>query len=99
MDIDGDRAGVILPLDSTSANLSRAGGKGANLSELARAGFDVPPGFIVTTEAYRAFVEANEIQARLLALAKAAPADDPVALESASEAIGALFSRGVLPEA
>ena len=29
-----------------------AGGKGANLGELVRAGFDVPPGFVVTTEAY-----------------------------------------------
>ena len=31
-----------------------AGGKGANLGELVRAGLPVPPGFVVTTEAYRA---------------------------------------------
>lgn len=32
------------------------GGKGANLGELTRAGFSVPQGFCVTTEAYRTFI-------------------------------------------
>ncbi|WNB84633.1 PEP/pyruvate-binding domain-containing protein [Cellulomonas sp. ATA003] len=34
-------------------DLAVAGGKGANLGELVRAGFDVPGGFVVTTAAYR----------------------------------------------
>ena len=33
------------------------GGKGANLGELSVAGFPVPPGFVLTTDAYDAFVE------------------------------------------
>ena len=37
------------------------GGKGANLARLTRAGFPVPPGWILSTEAYRAFVAANEL--------------------------------------
>ena len=40
-------------------DLQRAGGKGANLGELVRAGFPVPPGFIATTAAYDRFVAAN----------------------------------------
>ncbi len=32
------------------------GGKGANLAEMARLGLPVPPGFIVSTEACRAFL-------------------------------------------
>jgi pyruvate, water dikinase len=37
-----------------------AGGKGANLGELTRAGFPVPPGFVVTADAYlRAMEEAG----------------------------------------
>ncbi len=35
-----------------------AGGKGANLGELAANGFPVPPGFVVSAEAYRRFTEA-----------------------------------------
>lgn len=35
--------------------LAEVGGKGANLGEMARAGFPVPEGFCVTTAGYRAF--------------------------------------------
>ncbi|GAB3002210.1 PEP/pyruvate-binding domain-containing protein [Saccharothrix stipae] len=38
------------------ADLAEAGGKGANLGELVTAGFPVPEGFVVTTEAYDAVV-------------------------------------------
>lgn len=38
------------------SSLPLVGGKGANLGEMTRAGFPVPPGFCVTTEAYRAFI-------------------------------------------
>ena len=44
---------LIIPLDSQIAQINNAGGKGANLSKLLRAGFPVPPGFIITTEAYQ----------------------------------------------
>ncbi|MDJ0349341.1 PEP/pyruvate-binding domain-containing protein [Cryobacterium sp. PH29-G1] len=39
-----------------STDLARAGGKGANLGELVAAGFAVPPGFVITTAAYREVV-------------------------------------------
>ena len=35
-----------------SKNLALAGGKGAYLGDLTQAGFDVPPGFVITTAAY-----------------------------------------------
>ncbi|HEY5221669.1 MAG TPA: PEP/pyruvate-binding domain-containing protein [Microbacteriaceae bacterium] len=38
-------------------DIALAGGKGANLGELVRAGFPVPAGFIVTTDAYRSAME------------------------------------------
>lgn len=34
-------------------HIATAGGKGANLGEMARSGFPVPPGFCVSTEVYR----------------------------------------------
>ena len=42
-------------------DVAQAGGKGANLGELTRAGFPVPAGFVVTTLAYRRFVEQNHL--------------------------------------
>ncbi|GAA4547519.1 PEP/pyruvate-binding domain-containing protein [Pseudonocardia xishanensis] len=41
-----------------SGDLAAVGGKGANLGELARAGLPVPAGFVLTTGAYAAFVDA-----------------------------------------
>ena len=40
-----------------NADLSRVGGKGLNLGKLTSAGFRVPPGFCVTTDAYRFSVQ------------------------------------------
>src|SRR5262249_26669582 len=39
--------------------LPEVGGKGANLGELTRAGFPVPPGYCITTAAYRKFVQTS----------------------------------------
>jgi len=39
-----------------------AGGKGASLGELVSAGVNVPPGFVVTSEAYRAFLRYNGLE-------------------------------------
>lgn len=86
----------ILSFKSIEATLARAGGKGANLAELVRAGFTVPPGFVVTTDAYRAFVEANQLQPRLLALADDISPNNPAALENTSAEIRALFEQGTL---
>ncbi len=45
----------------TKKAIPLAGGKGANLGELVRAGFPVPPGFVVTTLAYDRFVAGNSL--------------------------------------
>jgi rifampicin phosphotransferase len=90
-------AAYILTLTAPDATLDRVGGKAANLSRLARAGFAVPPGFIVTTDAYRRFVGANGIQPRILALAASVTADDLGALETVSAEIRALFAEGAAP--
>lgn len=87
----------ILGFSSPEATLARAGGKGANLAALARAGFSVPPGFIVATDAYRAFVVANSIEPRLLALTQSISPDEPGELEETSSAIRSLFEQGSMP--
>jgi rifampicin phosphotransferase len=77
-------------------DIALAGGKGANLGELSRAGLPVPGGFVITTAAYDAFVEASGIKSEVVALALRA--EDPVSYEASTARIGALFSRGELPE-
>ncbi len=90
-------SGMILDFTSHETTLARAGGKGANLASLAQAGFPVPPGFIVTTDAYRAFVATNKIESHILALVGSVEPENPNALDETSEKIQALFSAGTLP--
>jgi phosphohistidine swiveling domain-containing protein len=73
--------------------IDQAGGKGANLGELTRAGLPVPPGFVIVTEAYRGYVAEHQLAEKIAALA--APTDDPAGYESASEQIRALFANEV----
>ena len=80
-------------------DIALAGGKGANLGELSHAGLPVPPGFVLTTIAYDAFVEANGIQDAIVGRALVTRADDPAGFEEVAEEIGALFSGGKVPEA
>ncbi len=51
----------ILSLNEIDADaLPKVGGKGANLGEMTRAGFNVPPGFCVTTAAFDQFMSGAE---------------------------------------
>lgn len=47
--------------DIRKQDVAIAGGKGANLGEMVCAGFLVPPGAVVTADAYRQFMEENGI--------------------------------------
>ncbi|HKX13894.1 MAG TPA: PEP/pyruvate-binding domain-containing protein, partial [Propionibacteriaceae bacterium] len=76
-----------------SGDIDQAGGKGANLGELTRAGLPVPPGFVVVTEAYRAYIIEHQLADKIAALA--APTDDPAAYDEASGQIRALFSNEI----
>ena len=42
------------------------GGKGAGLAEMCRIGVPVPPGFTITTEAYRAYMDAGQSVTEML---------------------------------
>jgi len=75
-----------------------AGGKGANLGKLSHGGLPVPGGFVLTTKAYGAFVESNEIGDAIVKLASVPRADDPAEFEEVAGRIHALFSGSKVPE-
>lgn len=88
----------ILPLDTDSATLANSGGKGHNLTQLVRAGLPVPAGFIITTDAYRRYVEENKLQAFILDRLKETDVSDPDALKAASDEIRARFAAGTMSD-
>jgi len=79
------------------SDLDEAGGKGANLGELARAGFPVPPGFVLTTAAYQDFVNANGIAGRILELAALPAGASNDDYEAAARQIRSLFAESTMP--
>lgn len=88
---------LILFLDSPEVNPEVAGGKGANLSQMALAGFSVPAAFIITTTAYKAFIQGNGLEERIAGFSRSALAGSPKSLEDASRSIRQLFYGGTIP--
>jgi pyruvate,water dikinase len=83
--------------DVRAADLSRVGGKAASLGELTGAGLPVPPGFVVTADTYRTFIEEAGIDAELFAAVDIDP-EDSASLAAASERARELITETPLPE-
>jgi len=62
-----------------------AGGKGANLGELTRFGVPVPPGFVVTAEAFRQFLDKAGLRQAILDRLAGLNVDDEGALNQTAE--------------
>jgi pyruvate,water dikinase len=76
---------LVLPFaDLGRESISIAGGKAANLGELTRAGFPVPPGFVLTTAAYDAVREAAGLGPLLEDMAHLPPSARDELVEKAS---------------
>ena len=73
--------------DLTKTDVAIAGGKGANLGEMTRAGLPIPPGFVVTVDAYHRFLTTAGIAQPIAQRLAALDVDDPVALRAASDAL------------
>jgi pyruvate,water dikinase len=77
----------------------KVGGKGGSLGELERAGIDVPPGFVVRTEAFERFVEALELQAPVRSRVQGLAADDLEGIAAVAREVRARFDNvELLPE-
>ena len=82
-------------LDKTS--LAVAGGKGANLAEMTNAGFPVPEGFVVSSEAYFEFVHGAGIDGVIREKCGSLDVQDTLALNAASEAVKKAILSAEMP--
>ncbi|HYS09021.1 MAG TPA: phosphoenolpyruvate synthase [Myxococcales bacterium] len=88
--METDRALTLSFAEVDPDDLSRVGGKGANLGALTRAGVSVPPGFCLTTRAFDRFIAAlPDADARFAEL----DALDGASVEAARAAAEAMRSR------
>jgi pyruvate, water dikinase len=75
-----------------------AGGKGANLGELTKAGLPVPPGFVVGAPAYAAFCDGGGLRRRIEARLEAVDVDDTEALEQAAQEVRQMVEAEPVPD-
>ena len=98
-DASTDSADLIVSFaNARRSDVSTLGEKGANLGEMTAAGLPVPPGFILTIDAYRQFFESNELWPRTAAELRTIDPDDPVALERSASALRRLILAGTMPD-
>ncbi|MBC7104416.1 MAG: phosphoenolpyruvate synthase, partial [Firmicutes bacterium] len=79
-------------------DVALVGGKGANRGELTRAGILVPPGFCVTAEAYRDFVNHNGLQEEIERIIRSTDVNDLVQLDEQTRRVRDLFRAAPIPE-
>ncbi len=84
--------------DITKDMVKEAGGKGANLGEMFRAGFPVPPGFVVLSKAYFDFIKYNKIDEKIRSILKDLDVEDSLKLQKAAKQIQLLILSGEIPE-
>ena len=90
MDKDVSPAALVVRFEQLRlGDAATVGGKGANLGEMTAAGLPIPPGFVVTAEAYRQALDQSGIRQQLLDdfRAAAAEAEDPARLARAAAAL------------
>jgi pyruvate, water dikinase len=83
--------------DVGSGDRAVAGGKGAGLGELARAGIPVPPGFVVTAAAFRQVLQAADPAAQLRGELARLPAAEAAAIAAASVRLRRRIASAPLP--
>ena len=81
----------------SSRDLGLAGGKGANLGELSRAGFDVPPGFVIATSAYDLLLQSDSLQTRLTALLTSLSVENADSVKEVSQHIRDILQETNVP--
>lgn len=79
--------------DVTRNDIALVGGKGANLGEMMHAGLPVPPGFVVTVDAFRRFAAATGLERAVAERLATLDVDDPDRLRAASTALQTLIRR------
>jgi len=78
-------------------DIALVGGKGANLGEMTQAGIAVPPGFIITSQAYYMFLEESRLSAKIQVLLKPLDANNSKQLQDISKKIKQLITSAPIP--
>jgi pyruvate,water dikinase len=79
------------------ADIPIAGGKGANLGEMTKARIPVPPGFIVTADAYFQFLQEAQLAEKIRTHLKILKPKDTKMLQETAFQIMQMISQASMP--
>ncbi len=83
--------------DLGKADVNKAGGKGANLGELVKAGLPVPPGFVVTAQAYLLFTTEIGLSQKIVHAMEGLDVDDTAALQAKAREVQEMIIGTEMP--
>jgi pyruvate,water dikinase len=94
-----DSSGVFVKWFSELSNkdIAIAGGKGASLAEMYNAKFPIPPGFVVTAQAYSYFIEKSGLIEKIKEKLTGLDMEDTERLESAAKEVREIISNSEMP--
>ena len=78
-------------------DVAKAGGKGANLGELVKAGLPVPPGFVITAQAYQLFITERGLSQKIARHIEDLNVDDTSQLQGKAKEIQELITGTDMP--
>lgn len=84
--------------DVDKEDIDLVGGKGANLGEMTKAGFPVPPGFIVTSHAYKHFLDESKLRIKIADSLHNLDVNNSKALDKVSKTIQHFIIRSAFPK-
>ncbi len=85
-------------LQLSKKDVKIAGGKGASLGEMSKAGVNVPPGFVVLAGAFDKFIQETKIKAGIQLILKKVNPKDISSIDKASSEIRKLILEEKMPE-
>ncbi|MBI2328777.1 MAG: phosphoenolpyruvate synthase [Chloroflexi bacterium] len=91
------RKTVVWFKEVTKKDVAVVGGKGANLGEMTNAGIPVPPGFIVTSDAYFDFLRQTKLTAKIRQLLKPVDVNDSRQLQQIAAQVRQVISKAAIP--
>ena len=80
-------------------DVALAGGKGASLGEMTRAGIPVPPGFVILATAFEKFLKETDLNVEIDSILHSVDRREMHTVEDASEKIKALILSAEMPRA
>ncbi|MTI71853.1 MAG: pyruvate, phosphate dikinase [Firmicutes bacterium] len=82
----------------TKEDFLKTGGKGSNLGEMVKAGLPVPGGFVILTNAYKKFIQENNLQEKIDKLIKIIDPNDFDQLNKVSDEVKDLIYKSSIPD-